>query len=368
MEERSPAVIVNTHDDGWSAAPVGEGERYKNGEQASEWADEGFDLEEESEVGSRRQVLHMYADKESMDGDGPTMYTPVLPATVAPRQRAVRGQRAAVDINSTYALVHYHQVKGDTLWGVSLEIQSPILKAQLSSIFENYPDVDTNIPTLLFEAPFLPLVHRWDRLLRLGEEEPDETRKAVLSLLRDTLANDAVFQAGLKTLRQVEGTGYINYSNILVAMAPGDVILESKNGVVTAGILQSADKEAGNYGNYCALEVDVVDWDGDKYGYRKVNWSIPEFRGFRQITKLGCFPLRLHPAGTSIEAALLRRGKKFESLCGRHFMQYSGLVAMEGRYPGPTPMHMVRTFISPTTPSKTFPDSFVFSSYRSGSW
>lgn len=54
--------------------------------------------------------------------------------------------------------------------------------------------------------------------------------------------------------------------------------------------------------------------------------EIPEFRGARKITSLGCYPLKYHKNEAQLRKDLIDRGKKFVSLGGVHYKSHHGMA------------------------------------------
>lgn len=54
--------------------------------------------------------------------------------------------------------------------------------------------------------------------------------------------------------------------------------------------------------------------------------EIPEFRGARKITSLGCYPLKYHKNETQLRKDLIERGKKFVGLGGVHYKSHHGMA------------------------------------------
>lgn len=54
--------------------------------------------------------------------------------------------------------------------------------------------------------------------------------------------------------------------------------------------------------------------------------EIPEFRGARKISSLGCYPLKYHKNEAQLREDLIERGKKFVSLGGVHYKSHQGMA------------------------------------------
>ncbi|KAF7885136.1 hypothetical protein EAF00_010954 [Botryotinia globosa] len=169
----------------------------------------------------------------------------------------------------------------------SIIIQSPLLKQVLNKVMKGYPGVTTSLWRLEFKSPFSPFVHRWIHLLQAIDSENDEDTKAHLVLLQKIL------QLELKDVIEAR-IDYINFGLYFSRVA----YYTSKYG---AGHL---------YRVYCQM----VNRDGEKFGFDLVHYDIPEFLGTAEIDTLPIFPLESHPDEKKIKAELYKRGKLFENI------------------------------------------------------
>ncbi|KAG7417568.1 hypothetical protein Forpe1208_v004321 [Fusarium oxysporum f. sp. rapae] len=71
-------------------------------------------------------------------------------------------------------IVHRH-IFSDHKWVTeSFTINSPAMQVVLSTVLEKYQDLDLELEKWTFKPPFMPLVHRRDRLLSLCDSEDKE--------------------------------------------------------------------------------------------------------------------------------------------------------------------------------------------------
>ncbi|KAI0425027.1 hypothetical protein F5Y09DRAFT_347110 [Xylaria sp. FL1042] len=256
---------------------------------------------EKERLGSKAEVLHLYANQRS--DDHALHFSSVVPAQVKLRERENgnlnKGQEA------TYAIIFNHTFNGSTVTSHSIEIKNKWLRHSLSTIFESYPGIQLDAPSLIFPRPFIPFVHRWERLLAEEGKEEDEKGEELLKVLREAIS--AELQDSFQALRDFQATGYIDYEHLLLAFNPGDIIIRSKR-------------------SYVNLEINIVDWDGVIQGFRRVYWTIDAFEGLRQISEFAVFPLEAHKEKKRIQTHLVERGKIFGSVCGRHMKTFKGRV------------------------------------------
>ncbi|KAF7898933.1 uncharacterized protein EAF01_008146 [Botrytis porri] len=60
-------------------------------------------------------------------------------------------------------------------------------------------------------------------------------------------------------------------------------------------------------GHFYRVDCQVVNWDGEKFGFELVHHEIPEFLGTTEIDTIPIFPLEFHPDQKKIKAELYKR-------------------------------------------------------------
>ena len=109
---------------------------------------------------------------------------------------------------------------------------------------------------------------------------------------------------------------------------PGSLVVSESAGPQSFYELVDAEYITTQAGcKFLQLECDVIEWSGSEFGRYTQNLAIPDFKGVEKITNLSSFPLSFHKDKENIKKVLLQRGKKFESLAGHHFRQYSGTAS-----------------------------------------
>lgn len=74
------------------------------------------------------------------------------------------------------------------------------------------------------------------------------------------------------------------------------------------------------------LECSYVNYNGYTFGKTQTVCSIYPFEGSTKIADLNCIPSGFHPCEKEMKAMLLARGKRFEELQGKHYMEYKGIA------------------------------------------
>ncbi|KAI0378864.1 hypothetical protein F5Y04DRAFT_141965 [Hypomontagnella monticulosa] len=79
-------------------------------------------------------------------------------------------------------------------------------------------------------------------------------------------------------------------------------------------------------GEFYYIEGKYFEYDGKQFGFGSMSEEIPEFRGARKITSLGCYPLKYHKNESQLRKDLIERGKKFVGLGGVHYKSHQGMA------------------------------------------
>ncbi|KAF2035864.1 P-loop containing nucleoside triphosphate hydrolase protein [Setomelanomma holmii] len=223
--------------------------------------------------------------------------------------------------NEDYAIVLRQRAHGGHhTWKVdSLDIHSPLIRDVLASAFADYAGLDLQAPTISFSKPFIPLVHRWEQCV--DKQEDDETNQHI-GLLKEALEDEVA--DSIKARDYLETTGNITFSHLPLAFVPGETVIQSKNGTLSAGTLTECSiiKQEGK--DYALFSVEVVDWNGRMCGIDEIQWWVRAYNGHKSVIKLDVFPLRLHPERRTLESKLVDRGRVFERYCGQEFCHFRG--------------------------------------------
>lgn len=210
----------------------------------------------------------------------------------------------------------------------SIVVQSPLLKQALGSVLKDYPGITTSLDRLTFKAPFQAFIHRWKNLLEALESEQDPESKDHLELLHRIL--EAELREDLKARDDFILNGVITYSTIWMIFEPGTTVFTVKDGQNCAAKFHNGSYQETRCGNRYVLGCQIVDWDGENFGFGSAQFNVCEFEGTTKITKLSAYPLEYHPNLVTVKEALIQRGKTFEELSGYHYKKYQGIAIGEG--------------------------------------
>ncbi|MCJ1477834.1 hypothetical protein MMC13_006507 [Lambiella insularis] len=241
-------------------------------------------------------------------------------------------ERAKVLTNSLHGeaavLVRHRNGHGgeDPFMMHSITIQSPLLKQVLLKVLKGYPGVSPELEDVTFDAPFEPLFHRFDELLKYGKDETStETRKHVKVLI-DVLEPE--FAKSCTTLRECRTHRVIRFDSLWLVFVPGDLVYSVVDGQECVTRLKEATYvDSSPRQHQFELQCEGVDFDGSIFGLCAKTIIIEDFKGTTKTTDLSAMPLELHLDKLAIKERLVKRGKKFEKLQGCNFKAYTGTVS-----------------------------------------
>ncbi|KAI9706210.1 MAG: hypothetical protein M1820_004971 [Bogoriella megaspora] len=301
IAETSPQLVLHIPDK--SEAENGTSSSEENQEMTEE-------KERGKEQGGKCQVKTVYAEGNARCS------CCIQWADQKPNDRDVKEER------DRYAIVYRVVPHADDEWKThSICINSPRLKSCLAKVFENYPGIDSD--DNIFEYPFAPFVHRWERLLRAQKVERDLETTDHLRLLRQLLERE--LREPFDAMKKFAETGLVSFDNLIYALVPGEIITGSMHkDEPCASVLYSISKGKENNLPVYTYHIQMVDSDGLRFGIADYQWKLEAWSGTRQMTSLQHFPLRIHPEREALTTRLLQRGRKFEKLIGQHLKFYSG--------------------------------------------
>ena len=204
----------------------------------------------------------------------------------------------------------------------SVVIQSPLIKTVLQKTLHGYPGVSALVEHLSFDAPFDPLFHRWDALVKAGKDDNSTETREHIKVLHDILEPE--FEQPFQTLKECRMHGVITFKSLWVIFKPGELIYSTIDGQECVSRLRETTYQSSWGKAFFELACEAVDWDGSHFGLTTDYIPIYDFKGTCHATSLAAMPLELHPDRLSIKERLTARGRKFEMLRGYHFKAYDG--------------------------------------------
>ncbi|KAF5724131.1 P-loop containing protein [Fusarium mundagurra] len=204
-------------------------------------------------------------------------------------------------VRGKYAVVCGRFPAKDSTWVLrTIWINNPILQAILSDVFKGHPDVTCGKDTLEFEAPFVPLIHRWEQLCKLAHDNAGSEKQELMKLFVDMLKEE--LQDTLSRVKRIKETGCASWEELKFVFKPGQLFFRSED-PIAAGISHTF-KEG-------FLSVHQIAWTGSDYSTFKSIFVVPVFHGTRPLSDLIVRPIWACPENdvNSLKAALIRRGR-----------------------------------------------------------
>lgn len=229
-----------------------------------------------------------------------------------------------------FCVVRRYDADGD-LDETYLYVNPPPLRQLLHDVIGQYPTDPIDVDDVQIMAPYHSLFYYRKELEEVGlkrfEESGDtqslEQLKLLLGWIKTTFeleiaAYDKCMSSDLKA---------ISYDNLWTVFMPGTIVHTQHLALDRAFSVaehwydeDDAENPAFN------LRCNFVDYDGDRFGIRRIILEIPKYSGVREIRKQDVKPLELLENIDEVKEELMKRGRKFEQYAmGQNFMQYTGL-------------------------------------------
>ncbi|KAF4415952.1 hypothetical protein F53441_14581 [Fusarium austroafricanum] len=220
-------------------------------------------------------------------------------------------------------IIHRHTLS-DNEWNTeSFTIQSPAMRTLLEIALAEYQDLDLELEKWTFRPPFMPIVHRWDRLRSLGEAEADSAAPEAFSQLMEFL--NPILAPQIDALSKTRETGSVMFEDLWQIFAPHEFVVTNFYGIeAVCRVTKYQLVESRRDPDYWEIYMEYVDWNGHRCGYANTKAVIKEFSGYRRVLSLPVYPLDFNDSAPAIRRRGIERGRQFEALRGYHFQKCSG--------------------------------------------
>ena len=228
----------------------------------------------------------------------------------------------------------------------SIQVQSPLIKTLLGSVFANYPGIKTSLKKLVFQAPFREFFYRWREFLEAWEvAQRDETQVAHFKMLFDLIS--AEIKPQIEEVKDLLFNDVVSFRFLWALFEPGVEIYSFVDGQHRLYRLTSCNYvKLPNGTEIFQLSCQFVDTDGVNFGFNSTSLVVGKFADVMPIVDLTVLPTHIKPNIKSIRAQLVERGKKFEGLNGCHYKSYSGVYIQANPSWGGSPKATVSESIS----------------------
>lgn len=220
-------------------------------------------------------------------------------------------------------IIHRHCFRG-TVWTTdSFTVNDAEMRALLQDALAKYQDFDPELENWTFREPYSPIVHRWAQLNGLCQNASQSEGKAAIDSLMAFLR--PILGPSLEALSRTQETGKVLFDDVWQIYPPGEVAMTVFYGVESAARVVRYEKKRNREGLLSwEVELEYVDWNGDRCGFTTTTVNIGYFSGYKFVTSLAAYPLSFRPDEDQIRERLTTRGRQFERLRGYHFRACAG--------------------------------------------
>ncbi|KAK9420616.1 putative ATPase AAA-type core domain-containing protein [Seiridium unicorne] len=190
----------------------------------------------------------------------------------------------------------------------------------LAAALAEYPGIDFGQDEIELTQPFRPLVHRWEALENYRDTTDGADGRTDVSLLIEAL--EPAVRRSLDFVARLKKAGLVSRASLDFVFAPGEIMLAEQDGHFQAYLLTSFRFTVQK--NQYTSQVDYVDWNGSQLGYATKPIDFAEFSGSKPLVSLPLYPATWAKNSRDVLAALMERGRVFQTLHGYHFKNCEG--------------------------------------------
>ncbi|KAF2105451.1 P-loop containing nucleoside triphosphate hydrolase protein [Lophiotrema nucula] len=270
--------------------------------------------------------LHVYETRFNSKGE------PVVLQVGTMDQLALEPKRSP---DAALILIRHYNI-ARSLERTTLEIRSPYMRTALRKVIKSYPDVSFD-STSNFVIPGPPrcLFHYRHELLAFAQASKNENIEEHVDFLLRYMARalrKEISSYDLLLDGNANGPG-LEYDHLWMAFRPGDLLYEKIDGEDRICRLRSMSPvryhlDGQYYREYWSLFAEIIQCDGDNFGYTRTYATIEKYDGYRPLRNLDIFPLIYHEEVDRIRSDVVARGKVYLSLLGVHYCFYDGVAEL----------------------------------------
>ncbi|KAK6950113.1 hypothetical protein Daesc_008439 [Daldinia eschscholtzii] len=219
-----------------------------------------------------------------------------------------------------------HYYDDNELDTTSLYVNPVPLRKLLADVIGNYPDDPIDVDDVQIETPYYSLFHYRKQLESEGMDrfKNDEESKSQLELLLNWVKTH--FENDISAYEKcISGLKAISYESLWTLFPPNKIIHAKVLNQHRAFRVYTCYYVEDPLEPYLKILADFIDFDGNELGTRRAELFIQKYAGTRQLKELPTIPLDLLDDSKEIREELVKRGRKFESYIGQHFVQYNGV-------------------------------------------
>ncbi|CAD0087163.1 unnamed protein product, partial [Aureobasidium mustum] len=173
------------------------------------------------------------------------------------------------------------------------------------------------------------LYHYLDEIKTLGEKfEAGSEAAAHYQVLLNHIQEE--FGETIQEANNLREQNVMSYPLLWTVFKPKTIAFARVLGQVQAFRVLDSNYQCGQCPRM-NLQLQQVDFDGKRFGYRTEQMAIPAYLGAVSISKLNVVPRIFFPHVEEVEQALIARGRRFEQYAGIHFAEHAA-IALEHVY------------------------------------
>ncbi|KAK4154710.1 ATPase family AAA domain-containing protein 3B [Chaetomidium leptoderma] len=225
-------------------------------------------------------------------------------------------------------LVRGYDSDGD-LNSTSLYVNPEPLRQLLFDVIGEYPGDPIDVEDVQIEAPYHSLFHYRAELETEGLRRFAEDQESLghLNLLLDWIKTHFKLDIAAHERCTTQAHKAIAYDRLWTLFPPGKIVYSSVLSQNRAFRVKGSSYMTGEGENpHLAVKAYFVDFNGDRFGTRIVELTIPQYQGTQALDELNVLPLDLLDDASEVREELLARGRKFERYVGQNFLQYDGIA------------------------------------------
>lgn len=219
-------------------------------------------------------------------------------------------------------ILHRLHVVGSAWDTHDFVIHDPDMWEVLSRVLQDYQDLDMELDGWKFRPPFRPLVHRWVDLINFPTAAPEGPLRTAAAALVEFLT--PIVAHSVSSFAQTMETGKVPYKDVWQVFPPQTLVVTKFLGVDTVCRVLRYDETFEDQSPCWCIDLEHVNWNGERTGYASTTVKVMHFRGQKHITDLPLFPMSFLADEEKTRASLIGRGRKFERLRGYHLMLCQG--------------------------------------------
>jgi hypothetical protein len=240
---------------------------------------------------------------------------------------------------SQVPIIHRYEYSNKHWITKSVTVQDPSMREVLRVILHKYQDLDLELIDWTFEPPFMPLVHRWEKLkthYTALEQGPIKNAASALLAFLTPIVSPSVL-----SLDATHRTGKVSFANVWQIFPPRTIVKTKFFGVDTlCRVVRYKFKPEDRCNpDGWVIDMEYVDWNGETAGWTTTKLTIWDYEGLKKVAGLPVFPIEFSPDAAKFKEQMMARGERWAGLRGYKYCLAQGTkVLLETEEPEQRPV------------------------------